>query len=130
MKRATINVGLRYDYVMTSADPQVLPANTMLPERTFAGIDKIIAYHDLSPRFGVAYDLFGNNRTAVKAAVNRYLYPQDFAGGRHPTTLATPNTLRDFTDGTAISSPIAITAISGRTANAARPTTSPSARRC
>ncbi len=34
---------------------------------------------------GIAYDLFGKNRTAVKAAVNRYLYPQDFAGGRHPT---------------------------------------------
>lgn len=98
VKRATLNLGLRYDYVTTSADPQVLPANTMLPERTFQGIDKIINYHDVSPRFGIAYDLFGNNRTAVKAAVNRYLYPQDFAGGRHPTALAVPNTLRDFTD--------------------------------
>ena len=98
LKRATLNVGLRYDYVTTSADPQVLPANTMLPERTFPGIDKIIHYHDVSPRLGIAYDLFGNNRTAVKAAFNRYLYPQDFAGGRHPTALAVPNTLRDFTD--------------------------------
>jgi carboxypeptidase family protein len=98
LKRATLNLGLRYDYVVTSADPQVLPANTMLPERTFAGVDKIIHYHDLSPRIGIAYDLFGNNRTAVKAALNRYLYPQDFAGGRHPTALAVPNTLRDFTD--------------------------------
>ena len=98
IRRATLNLGLRYDYVTTSADPQVLPANTMLPERTFAGIDTIINYHDLSPRLGIAYDLFGNNRTAVKAALNRYLYPQDFAGGRHPTTLAVPNTLRDFTD--------------------------------
>jgi hypothetical protein len=98
VKRATLNVGLRYDFVTTSADPQVLPANTMLPERSFAGIDTIINYHDLSPRLGIAYDLFGNNRTAVKAAVNRYLYPQDFAGGRHPTALAVPNTLRDFTD--------------------------------
>ena len=99
VKRATVNVGFRYDFVTTSADPQVLPANAFLPERTFAGIDKIINYHDLSPRVGIAYDLFGNNRTAVKASLNRYLYPQDFAGGRHPTSLAIPNTLRDFTDG-------------------------------
>jgi hypothetical protein len=98
VKRATLNLGIRYDYVTTSADPQVLPANTMLPERTFAGVDTIINYHDISPRIGIAYDLFGNNRTAVKAAFNRYLYPQDFAGGRHPTALAVPNTLRDFTD--------------------------------
>jgi hypothetical protein len=97
--RATLNIGLRYDYVTTSADPQTLPANTMLPERSFPGIDKIIHYHDVSPRLGIAYDLFGNNRTAVKAALNRYLYPQDFAGGRHPTALASTSTARNFTDG-------------------------------
>jgi hypothetical protein len=98
IKRATLNVGLRYDYVTTSADPQTLPGNTMLPERHFEGIDKIIHFHDVSPRLGVAYDLFGNNRTAVKAAVNRFLSPQDFTGGRHPTALAVPNTTRDWED--------------------------------
>jgi hypothetical protein len=98
LKRATLNIGMRYDYVTTSADPQTLPANTMLPERSFDGIDKIIHLHDISPRLGAAYDLFGNNRTAIKFALNRFLSPQDFTGGRHPTALAPPNTTRDWTD--------------------------------
>jgi hypothetical protein len=98
VKRATVNAGLRYDYVHTSADPQDLEANTVLPARHFDGIDTIIHYHDLSPRLGIAYDLFGNNRTAVKVNLNRYLYPQDFTGGRHPTALAPPNAARDWTD--------------------------------
>jgi hypothetical protein len=33
------------------------------------------AYKDLSPRGGVAYDLFGNGRTAVKVNVGKYLEP-------------------------------------------------------
>jgi hypothetical protein len=33
----------------------------------------VTGYHDLSPRFGVAYDLFGNGKTALKASAGRYL---------------------------------------------------------
>ena len=40
-------------------------------ERT-ASVD---AFNDLSPRGGVAYDVFGNGRTAVKFAMGRYLAP-------------------------------------------------------
>ncbi len=98
MPRATLNLGVRYDYVTTSADPQTLPANTMLPERSFEGIDKIVHFHDISPRLGAAFDVFGNNRTAVKVALNRFLTPQDFSGARHPTALAPPNTTRDWLD--------------------------------
>jgi hypothetical protein len=47
---------------------------------------------------GAAFDVFGNNRTAVKVALNRFLSPQDFTGARHPTALAPPNTTRDWTD--------------------------------
>ena len=33
----------------------------------------VSGYHDLTPRFGVAYDLFGNGKTALKASAGRYL---------------------------------------------------------
>jgi hypothetical protein len=98
MKRVSVSYGARYDYVMSSADPQTLEANIMLPERHFDGIAKIIHFHDLSPRLGATYDLFGNNRTAVKFSASRFLASQDFTGGRHPTALAQPNTTRDWTD--------------------------------
>lgn len=98
MGRATLNLGLRYDYVRTSADPLTLAANEMLPERDFDGIDKIIHFHDLSPRLGVAYDLFGTNRTALKVSVNRYVGEVRGQGDRHPASLAVPNTTRDWND--------------------------------
>jgi hypothetical protein len=39
----------------------------------FPETKSVTGYHDLSPRLGVAYDLFGNGRTALKASVGRYL---------------------------------------------------------
>ena len=33
----------------------------------------VSGYHDLIPWFGVAYDLFGNGKTALKASAGRYL---------------------------------------------------------
>lgn len=98
LNRATLNLGVRYDYTKTSGDPQTLPTNSMLPERHFEGIDKINYFHDLSPRLGISYDLFGNNRTAVKASLNRYVQNLESAQNRHPTALAFTNTLRDWTD--------------------------------
>lgn len=98
LNRATLNLGVRYDYTTTSGDEQTLPANSMLPERHFAGVDKINYFHDLSPRLGISYDLFGNNRTAVKTSLNRYVANLESAQNRHPTALATNNTTRDWTD--------------------------------
>ena len=30
-------------------------------------------YHDITPRFGAAYDLFGNGKTALKVNLGKYL---------------------------------------------------------
>lgn len=98
LNRATLNIGMRYDYTTTSGDAQTLPANTMLPERHFESVDKINYFHDLSPRIGVSYDLFGSNRTAVKASLNRYIANLESAQNRHPTALAFTNTTRDWND--------------------------------
>jgi hypothetical protein len=98
IRRATFNVGVRYDYKHSSADPQTLLANTMLPARTFPAADTIYHYHDLSPRIGISYDLFGNNRTALKVTLNRYLSDTESSQDRAPSALAVPNTTRDWTD--------------------------------
>jgi hypothetical protein len=96
--RATMNLGLRYDYQKTWADPYTLPASSMLPERSFPGADKINYFHDLSPRVGLSYDLFGNNRTALKFVFNRYVSNLESAQNRAPSALAVTNTTRDWTD--------------------------------
>jgi hypothetical protein len=62
------------------------------------GVD---AYNDLSPRVGVAYDIFGNGRTALKLRWGRYL---GFASNDPPFTSTNPaatlvaNVNRDWTD--------------------------------
>ena len=45
-----------------------LPTPIIFPETK--GVD---SYKDISPRVGVAYDVFGNGRTALKANVGKYL---------------------------------------------------------
>ena len=58
----------------------------LTPKRniTFPAQDNI-SWKDLTYRSGVAYDLFGNGTTAVKAAFNKYLLGQTLNGlGRNP----------------------------------------------
>ena len=72
MKRLTTNIGLRMDWLRTSVPDQVLPASVWLPEQHFTA-RRVIEWKDLSPRLGLAYDLFGNGKTALKVAVARFV---------------------------------------------------------
>jgi hypothetical protein len=72
-KRLTLNLGLRFDYFDAYIPPQTLAAGFFQSARTFAGIDDVIDYKDVSPRIGGAYDLFGDGKTAIKAFVGRFV---------------------------------------------------------
>ena len=73
-KRATITGGLRYDYYVGRALAGTLPDSRWNPSQSFGDVE-VQHWKDLSPRVGVAYDLFGNGRTALKANIARYLAP-------------------------------------------------------
>ena len=49
---------------------------------------------------GVAYDLFGNGRTAVKFALGKYIVPQATAVAKalHPSTAISASTTRTWSD--------------------------------
>ena len=49
-------------------------------DRPAARQSGIKGYNDLSPRIGVAYDLFGNGKTSLKGNVGRYLHPASNQG--------------------------------------------------
>jgi hypothetical protein len=68
----TVNAGLRYDYFKATVKANSLPAGRFVPARSFEQVD-LPTFSDLSPRFGVTYDLFGDGTTAIKAGVNKYV---------------------------------------------------------
>jgi hypothetical protein len=46
---------------------------TWIGPRHFEPLNDVPKFNDLSPRIGVAYDLFGNGKTAVKGTLSRYV---------------------------------------------------------
>ena len=79
--RLTANVGLRYDFYRTSYPTQTLGPNASTPNRnvTFEAGD-VASFNDLTPKLGVAYDLFGTGRTALKASYSRYVEQMSYGG--------------------------------------------------
>ena len=73
IRRLTLNYGLRYEYFAGHVPEQEVAATRFLPARRFDRVDNLPAWKDFSPRLGVAYDLFGNGRTAIKFNFARYL---------------------------------------------------------
>ena len=70
--RVTINPGLRYERFVMSIPSQGAGAGRWVPARDFPAQDNIVNWNTLSPRFGIAWDVFGDGRTAVKGGLSRY----------------------------------------------------------
>ncbi|HET9831522.1 MAG TPA: carboxypeptidase regulatory-like domain-containing protein [Vicinamibacterales bacterium] len=76
-KRLTVQGGVRYDYILTSypescvggANYPLMPTQVCYAARSTPGVH----WHDVTPRIGAAYDLFGNGTTAVKFNVGKYV---------------------------------------------------------
>lgn len=73
IKRLTANYGLRLDFLNAQVDPQDIAAGPFTPARHYNGVSDVPNWKDIDPRFGVAYDLFGNGKTALKASIGRYV---------------------------------------------------------
>jgi hypothetical protein len=73
LKRLTVNAGLRFDYQNQWVPAQVSGPGPFVPLQTWPAVNDIVGWKDLSPRLGVAYDLFGDGKTALKATASRYV---------------------------------------------------------
>jgi hypothetical protein len=70
--RLTINPGVRYERFTMSIPAQSAGAGTWVPARDFPAQNNIVNWNTVSPRFGFAWDLFGDGRTALKGGLSRY----------------------------------------------------------
>ena len=97
--RLTLHGAARFDQARSWFPRQQLGPSRFLPTAIIVpetpGVD---SYKDLSPRVGLAVDLFGNGRTAVKASFGRFLEGAGTSGtyaGTNPT-LRMPQTTPTF----------------------------------
>jgi len=73
LRRVTLNVGYRWNYLNESIPAASAPAGLFVPAREFAGVKDIPKWNDHMPRFGASWDVFGTGRTALKGTVGRYV---------------------------------------------------------
>jgi hypothetical protein len=73
VKRLTLNLGIRFNFLKSSVPEQHLPAVKYVGPRDFAAIDNVPNWKDYSPRLGATYDPFGNGKTALKVHLGKYV---------------------------------------------------------
>jgi hypothetical protein len=116
LNRLTFNYGLRFDYVNGYVPNQDIPGtpdpkfydrfpgvpavNPWVGTRQYAAVDGIPHWMDINPRVGVAWDLFGNGRTAFKTSIGRYVAKTnvDVAVLLNPITTNVNTANRSWTD--------------------------------
>ena len=84
VQRLTLSLGLRYDGLYGLVRPITTVANNFTGPLSFPGRTSVPSWKDVTPRLGVAFDLFGNGKTAVKASLGKYMN-----GGSTSLTTAT-----------------------------------------
>jgi hypothetical protein len=103
--RLTLNLGVRFDYFNTYFPDQYLGPSMYTPNRniTFRKTPWV-NWKDITPRMGLAYDLFGNGKTAAKVTLNKYMnafgLQGSFGGGSNPINLTSNTVTRPWNDTT------------------------------
>ncbi len=107
MGRMTLQGALRFDRAWSYSPAQTIgPTNFLLTQLSFPETPGVDAYKDISPRGGVAYDLFGNGKTSLKVNFGKYLEPASNLNGNYsisnPIARIATTTNRTWDDVTAV----------------------------
>lgn len=98
--RLTLDLGVRYALYTNNFPDTPIGPGPLVPTRnfTFPGAE-FYNMKDFVPRLGASYDLFGDGRTAVKVALNKYLdSPAPLTGSPYSTLVTSASrSWNDFT---------------------------------
>jgi len=98
VRRLTLNLGLRLDYLRISIPALHLPAVQFRPQEIdLPAVDCAACMTDLQPRVSAAYDLFGTGKTALKINIGRYASGRSLVTNNPSGQLVT-NASRAWTD--------------------------------
>jgi hypothetical protein len=103
----TLQGALRFDHSSSWYPEQVEGPSQFLSQAVvFPETKGVTGYKDITPRMGVAYDMFGNGRTAVKFNVGKYL---EGMGLSNNWANANPTNRYGFSPGVSIFGPAGVT---------------------
>ena len=88
LDRMTVNAGLRWDYIDSFYPDQTRPTSLYVLSPFAVEGQTVASWKDFQPRLGVAYDLRGDGKTALKFSANRYgrRDSTDWASAINPAT--------------------------------------------
>ena len=104
-RRLTLQGAVRYEHAWSwfAADENGILADNRFGSRyIFPRQDGVTGFHDITPRMGAAYDLFGNGKTSVKVNMSKYLETAQNGGLytiNNPAVTFQQTTNRSWTDG-------------------------------
>jgi hypothetical protein len=105
--RLTLLGGARFDYLYISYPEGRVGPTPLAPTRNVVFPEaKGLRWNDISPRSGLAYDVFGDGKTALKVSLNKYLRGTAIGSGDltivtreiAPAALLVVSTTRSWTD--------------------------------
>ena len=107
LKRLTINPGVRFEWFNGSIPAREVAPGNFVPFRSFAEVKDLPNWKDVSPRFGMAWDIMGDGKTALKFGIGKYVrsYTTGFAETYDPNFYDTDTRTWGDTNGNDIAEP-------------------------
>src|SRR5262249_39515394 len=102
VNRLTRSGGVRVDLQNGSTEPFTAAPHRWLPNRrdNLAAVENVPNWKDIDPRVSVAYDLFGDGKTAIRASASRSVRQDSIAiaAANNPASTLQTQTARTWTD--------------------------------